>query len=148
MGITEEQLKGAIHAARFPLEKRQQVFDLVWNGLVFFREYKQAGYYGYRTSNKIKKTPQDTLPEARPIKKPKPQHNAPEGRYDQTKARTILISALCRAWQKGFESQPTLNNKRDPDSEFALFATVVMAHEGIGRIHQHLEEYWSIRKNS
>jgi hypothetical protein len=148
MGITEKQLKSVIHRAGFPIELREQIFDLVWTGLERFREYKVPGYYGYRTSIKANKSSGHVLPKAEPIKKPKPEHHAPIGRYDQTGARTILVSALCRAWMIGFDKSPTLNHKHDPDSEFALFATDVMAFEGIGKIHEHLEEYWSIRKNS
>lgn len=148
MCITEKQLNEAIHSAKFPLERRAQVFDLVWRGLELFREYKIKKYYSYRSPNKADSPSEHFLPVTRPIKRPKPQHLASKGRYDQTGARTILISALCRAWQYGFDRPPTLNNKRDPDSAFVIFATNVLGREGIGKIHEHLEEYWSIRKNS
>lgn len=148
MGITKKQLQGAIYRAAFPLERRPQAFDLIWHGLELFREYRTRKYYSYRTSTKAHKTLEDIIPAIKPIKRPKPEHHATAGRYDQTGARTILISALCRAWQYGFDKPPTLNNKYDPDSDFAMFASEVMGYEGIGKIHTHLEKYWSIRKNS
>ena len=148
MAITEKQLRDALHRAGFPLERRPQAFELIWRGLELFREYRTRKYYSCRTSTKVHKTLEDMIPAIKPIKRPKPEHHAPAGRYDQTCARTILISALCRGWQYGFDKSPTLNNKHDPDSDFAIFASEVMGYEGIGKIHTHLEEYWSIRKNS
>jgi len=58
----------------------------------------------------------------------------------------MLISALFRAWMVGFDKMPTLNNKSHYDSDFFKFAQNIIALEGIGNIHTHLEEYWSIRK--
>ena len=148
MCITKTQLSEAIHRARFPLERRGQVFALIWQGLELFREYRTKRYYSYRPATKAGSTSEHFLPATKLIKRPKSQHIALKGRYDQTGARTLLISALCRAWQYGFDKPPTLNNKRDPDSAFVIFATNVLGLEGIGKIHEHLEEYWSIRKNS
>ena len=49
---------------------------------------------------------------------------------------------------EGFGQEPTLNNKRDPDSPFFNFAMQVMTLEGIGKVHDHLEDYWSNRKKT
>ena len=49
---------------------------------------------------------------------------------------------------EGTGEAPTLNNKKDYDSDFFEFAQNIMALEGIGDIHAHLEEYWSIRKKT
>ena len=46
----------------------------------------------------------------------------------------------------GVDHEPTLNNKKEYDSAFMTFALHILALEGIGHIHKHLEKYWSIRK--
>jgi hypothetical protein len=51
-----------------------------------------------------------------------------------------LISAICRAWIIGTDIQLTLNHKKDYDSEFMNFATYIMIKEGIGKVHEKLEE--------
>jgi len=130
MAITRAQLQEAIGNAKFPLQKRQIVEDLVWNGLELFRQYKTQRYTSH--TGKL-------------VKKPLPSHKTSIGRYDQTGARTILISALCRAWLEKGTGIPTLNHKNDLMSEFHHFAQEVMAREGIGKIQQHLEKYWSTR---
>jgi len=76
-----------------------------------------------------------------------PSHQTSMGRYDQEPARVILISAICRAWIVGVDHEPTLNNKKEYDSAFMTFGLHILALEGIGHIHQHLEKYWSIRKH-
>ena len=131
--ISEAEIRRTIHDAGFPLSKRKEVNSIVRTGLEQFREYEKNWYYSH-TGKKIKK--------------PSPTHKAKIGRYDQKEARTILISALCRAWMEGTGEVPTLNNKKDYDSNFFQFAQNIMALEGIGNIHAHLEEYWSIRKKT
>lgn len=131
--ISSTQLSQAIHNAGFPLSKRKQVNSIVGTGLEQFREYEKNWYYSHTGKR---------------IKKPGPTHKTKIGRYDQEGARTILISALCRAWMEGTGEAPTLNNKNDYDSAFFKFAQRVLALEGIGDIHAHLEEYWSIRKKA
>mgnify|MGYP000202118511 CR=1 FL=1 len=133
MPITPEQLKSCVHAAGFPLDSRPKVIEIVEHGLKGYREYKTRSYYG---------------PKGTAIKKPTAAHHPPEGRHDQAGARTLLISALCRAWMEGFGRAPTLNNKKGSDSPFFEFAMRVMAFEGIGKIHQHLEAYWADRKKT
>jgi len=113
--------------------KRAAVTEIVNFGLEQFREYKTKFYYSH-TGKKTKKSRQ-----SRSIK---------IGRYDQKEARTILISALCRAWMAGFDEAPTSNNKLDHDSAFFMFALNIMAREGIGGFHAHFEEYWSICKKT
>ncbi len=130
MAITRAQLQAAIVNAKFPATARQMAEDLVWNGLELFREYKSPKYASH--TGKL-------------VKKPQAGHRTSIGRYDQTEARTILISALCRAWLQKGAGNPTLNHKNDPMSEFHHFAQEVMGREGIGKIQQHLEEYWSTR---
>jgi hypothetical protein len=131
MAITKKQLSDEIHQAGFPLAKRQIVQDIAWHGIEQFREYSRRKYYSH--TGKV-------------IQKPLSSHQTSQGRYNQVDARTILISALARAWMMGFDSQPTLNHKHDYDSPFAKLAIRVFGHEGIGKPHEHLEEYWSIRK--
>lgn len=131
MPITEEQLSKEIHDAGFPLGKRQAVHDIAWHGIEEFRECSSQKYYSH--TGKI-------------IKKPLSSHKTTQGRYNQASARTILISALARAWMAGFDSAPTLNHKHDYDSPFAKFVIPILGYEGIGKPHEHLEEYWSTRK--
>ena len=111
---------------------RAQAADILWNGIQLFRENKNRRYRSHK----------DKL-----IKKPLPSHKTSLGRYDQEPARVILISAICRAWMIGVDHAPTLNNKKDYDSAFMTFALHILALEGIGHIHKHLEAYWSIRKH-
>jgi hypothetical protein len=115
------------------MSKRDMVFDIVSEGLANFRSGSKRSYVSHTGKR---------------IKKPTSMHAAAPGRHDQTPARTVLISALCRAWIQGMGTSPTLNHKNAPDSDFFKFAQAVMGAEGIGRIHQHLEEYWSTRKQT
>ena len=131
--ISSTQLSQAIHNAGFTVSKRKQVNSIVSTGLEQFREYEKNWYYSYTGKKVIK---------------PSPTHKTKIGRYDQKEARTILISALCRAWMEGTGEAPTLNNKKDYDSDFFQFARNIMALEGIGNIHAHPEEYWSTRKKT
>jgi len=130
MAITRAQLQAAIANAKFPAATRQMAEDIVWNGLELYREYKSPKYTSH--TGKL-------------IKKPQAGHRTSIGRYDQTEARTILISALCRAWLQKGAGNPTLNHKDDPMSEFHHFAQEVIGREGIGKIQQHLEKHWSNR---
>ena len=111
---------------------RAQATYIIWNGIQLFRENKNRRYRSHK----------DKL-----IKKPLPSHKTSMGRYDQEPARVILISAICRAWIVGVDHEPTLNNKKEYDSAFMNFALHILASEGIGHIHKHLDEYWSIRKH-
>lgn len=133
MPISPVQLQDQIRVAGFPVGKIPQVFDIVTRGLQGYREYKRRSYYGAKGTA---------------VKKPTAAHYPPAGRHDQTGARTILISALCRAWMEGSGQAPTLNNKKDPDTPFFNFAMQVMALEGIGKVHEHLEAYWADRKKT
>ena len=132
MPITNQKLQQCIHHAGFPLGKRGRVLDVISRGLTEYREHRTRRYYSFATGKKIKKSSQG--------------HTAKAGRHNQTAARDVLISAICRAWIDGFGIKPTLNNKNDRDTDFAKFAMEIMQMEGIGHAHQHLEEYWSFRK--
>jgi len=132
MAITLTQLKAEIQTAEFPYQKRNGATEISWNGIVLYREYKVRRYRSH--TGKL-------------IKKSTSSHFANNGRYNQKGARTILISALCRAWLYGFDKKATLNHKTKNQSAFDKFASSIMIREGIGRTHRHLEEYWSIRKN-
>ena len=133
MPMTLEDVKDHIRVSSFlpDAKRRRQSAEIVWNALTLFRENKTRKYVSH-TGKLIKKT--------------SPTHAAPMGRYDQRDIRTVLISAICRAWIVGTSQNPTLNRKRDFDSAFMTFAHYILAAEGIGHIHQHLEEYWSRRK--
>ena len=131
--ISEAEIRRTIHDAGFPEKKRDVATGIITMGLEQFREYEKNWYYSHTGKR---------------IKKPGPTHKTKIGRYDQKEARAILISALCRAWMEGTGEAPTLNNKKDYDSAFFKFAQTVLALEGIGDIHAHLEEYWSIRKKN
>ena len=130
MAITRAQVQTAILNAKFPAATKQTAEEIVWNGLERFREYK---------------TPKHTSHTGKIVKKPQAGHRTSIGRYDQTEARTILISALCRAWLKKGTGIATINHKNDPMSDFHHFAQEVMGREGIGKIQQHLEKFWSMR---
>ena len=133
MPISHEELKQHIHQSAFSADERlrTQALEIVWNGIQLFRENKVRRYRSHK----------DKL-----IKNPLPSHQTLMGRYDQESARVILISAICRAWIIGVDREPTLNNKKEYDSAFMTFALHILASEGIGHIHKHLEKYWSIRK--
>jgi hypothetical protein len=134
MTITAQQLQQCIHHAGFPIQKRLEVVNIITQGLTGYREHRNRWYYSAASEEKIKK--------------PSYGHHAPQGRHNQTDARNILISALCRAWIYGLQVSPTLNHKNSLDTDFAKFAMEIMQMEGIGHAHQHLEEYWSFRKST
>ena len=133
MALTLDDLKHHIHLSGFMAEDRlrAQAADIIWNALTLFRENKKRNFISH--TGKL-------------VKKPSPTHTAPMGRHYQTKARTVLISAICRAWIVGTNRELTLNNKRDYDSEFMNFAAYILSQEGVGRVHEKLENYWSQRK--
>ena len=134
MAMTQDQLTQQINQSGFMSAPtlREQVTKTIWNGLELFRECSKRSYYSH--TGKL-------------TKKPGPSHNPSIGRYDQKDARIILISAICRGWILGTGQEPTLNNKKHYDSKFMAFASFILACEGVGHIHQHLEKYWSIRKH-
>jgi hypothetical protein len=131
MPISLAELRTAIQNAGFPPEKRSQGEVIVWTAIEQAREYRTQGYYDH--TGKL-------------AKKPTAAHRAARGRPPEDQIRTILISAMCRAWILAFDSKPTLNSKRGPPSTFESFAIDVLPREGFGKIHEHLEEYWSQRK--
>ena len=131
MAVSEQGVRTAVHLAGFPSNKRKMVVDIVMTGLSNFRAGSKRVYISHT---------------GKTIKKPTDAHTPTRGRHSQKPARTVLISALCRAWIHGKGTNPTLNHRDSPDSDFFIFAQAVMGAEGIGRIHQHLEEYWSTRK--
>lgn len=133
MPISHEELKQHIYQSNFKSDERlrTQALEIIWNGIQLFRENKDRRYRSH--TGKL-------------VKKPSPSHQTSIGRYDQEPARVILISAICRAWIVGVSHVATLNNKKEYDSAFMTFALHILASEGIGHIHKHLEEYWSIRK--
>ena len=133
MQLSLDELKDYIRKSSFlpNAKSHRQATEIIWNALILFRDNKKRKYKDH-TGNLISK--------------PLPTHNAPIGRHDQSEIRTVLISAICRAWIVGTNQKPTLNRKRDPDSAFMAFASYILAREGIGHIHPHLEEYWSRRK--
>lgn len=133
MAITRIQLQAAIGNAKFPLQRRQMIEDLVWNGIELFREYKSPRYRSH-TGNLVKK--------------PQRGHRTSIGRFNQTPARTILISALCRAWLEGFGKKARLNHKAGSMTPFHHFAQEVMARELIGKTQEHLEDFWALRKTT
>ena len=134
MPLTYVDIQKHIDASGFKSDAklRAQAADIIWNGIQLFRENKTRRYRSHK----------DKL-----IKKPLPSHQTSFGRYDQEPARVILISAICRAWIIGVGRVPTLNNKKHNDSPFMTFAVHILGAEGVGHIHQRLEEYWSIRKH-
>ena len=133
MPISHDELKQHIHQSGFNADERlrTQALGIIWNGLLLFRENKKRKYMSH--TGKL-------------VKKPSPTHTAPIGRHDQTEIRTVLISAICRAWVVGTNRVITLNNNRDYDSEFMNFAAYILSQEGVGRVHEKLEKYWSQRK--
>ena len=134
MPLTYVDIQEHIDASGFKSDTklRNQAADIIWNGIQLFRDNKVRRYRSH--TGKL-------------VKKPSPSHQTSFGRYDQEPARVILISAICRAWMVGVAHVPTLNNKNEYDSAFMTFALHILAAEGIGHIHKHLEEYWSIRKH-
>ena len=133
MPITYANVQELIDQSGFKTDPkfRVQAANIIWNGIQVFRENKTRKYMSH--TGKL-------------VKKPLPSHQTSMGRYDQEPARVILISAICQAWIIGVGQTPTLNNKKQNDTAFMTFAVHILGTEGVGHIHQHLEEYWSIRK--
>ena len=133
MPITYVNVQKLINQSGFKSDAklRVQAADIIWNGVQLFRENKTRQYISH--TGKL-------------IKKPSPSHATSIGRNDQESVRVILISAICQAWMIGVGQPPTLNNKKHIDSPFMTFAVHILGAEGVGHIHQRLEEYWSIRK--
>ena len=133
MAMNIDELKHHILLSGFSADDRLrgQATDIIWNALTLFRENKKRKFISH--TGKL-------------VKKPSPTHTAPMGRHDQTEIRTVLISAICRAWIVGTNRELTLNNKRDYDSDFMNFAAYILSQEGVGRVHEKLEQYWSQRR--
>ena len=134
MPMALEDLKQHIHQSEFMTDERLRAHsvEIVWNALLLFREHKTRKYMSH--TEKL-------------VKKSSPTHVASMGRPDQKEIRTVLISAICRAWIIGSGLKLTLNNKKDYDSKFMSFAAYILSCEGIGRVHEKLEQYWSQRKS-
>ena len=133
MAMTLDELKHHIHLSGFSADDRLRgiAADIIWAALTLFRENKKRKFISHTGKS---------------VKKPSPTHTNPMGRHDQTEIRTVLISAICRAWIVGTKRELTLNNKRDYDSDFMNFAAYILSQEGVGRVHEKLEKYWSQRK--
>ncbi len=131
--MTYKKIQDLINQSGFEsnAEFRVQAADIIWNGVQLFRENKQRRYISH--TGKI-------------VKKPSASHQTSIGRYNQEPARVILISAICRAWLLGVGQEPTLNHKKQNDTAFMTFALHILGEEDVGHIHQHLEAYWSKRK--
>ena len=134
MPLTYVEIQKHIDVSGFKSDAslRAQAADIIWNGIHLFRENKTRQYMSH--TGKL-------------VKKPSASHVTSIGRNDQEPARIILISAICQAWIIGVGRAPTLNNKKHNDSPFMTFAVHILGAEGVGHIHQRLEEYWSIRKH-
>ena len=134
MSLTYAKIQQHIDLSGFKSDAnlRTQAADIIWKGVQLFRENKTRRYMSH--TGKL-------------VKKSSPSHVTPIGRNDQEPARVILISAICQAWTIGVGRAPTLNNKKHSDSPFMTFAVHILGAEGVGHIHQRLEEYWSIRKH-
>ena len=133
MDIVKNKLAGILAKNRFPHTKIPEAVETVWLGIELYREYKTQKYYRH-----------DWVV----LKKPTRNHVTKIGRHDQTAARTILISYLRLAWLVAFEKPPRVNNKNGRITPFVSFALDIMACEGIGKIHQHLEKHMSIRRKT
>jgi hypothetical protein len=133
MTLTHKKIQDLINQSGFEFNAalRVQATNIIWEGVQLFRENEKRSYKSHTGKS---------------IKKPSSSHQTTIGRYNQGPARSILISAICRAWLIGVGHKPTLNHKKQNDTPFTTFAIHIMGEEGIGHIHQHLEEYWSTRK--
>ena len=129
--VNKEQVAKVVNGTLSISCKKNQVIDMVMQAISLFKEYESPNYYSFTEAK---------------IKKPQSTHSTSKGRYNQKDARTILISALTRAWALGTEKKATISNKNEYDSPFVMFATDVFNLVGIGNIHKHLESYTSIRK--
>lgn len=125
------QITKLINNATSLTKKHGVVVDIVVQAIKQFNEHETQKYYSYS---------------GKTIKRAKPSHTTTKGRYNQIDARTILISGLTRAWIFGAGVKATINNKRQRDTPFVMFASDVFTLVGIGNTHKHLEEYTAIRK--
>ena len=146
MSLTQAKLKKIIHSACFPMKSRETVFNIIWNGVELFREYRSPRYCSTKIKMATAKTGLEIITKV--IKRPLSSHDVKVGRYDQSGSRTVLISAIFRGWMEGFEKRPSLNNKKDKDTDFAIFASEILSAEHVGKPHKYLEEYWSTRKRA
>ena len=88
MAMTLDELKHHINHSGFSADDRLRgiAADIIWAALTLFRENKKRNFISH--TGKL-------------VKKPSPTHTDPMGRHDQTEIRTVLISAICRAWIVG-----------------------------------------------
>ena len=132
MTLTPDSIKEIAIRAGVRYDRLQAVTNKIWEGVQLYREYKQRRYLAY-------KDPQSEGPD-RFLRRPSSSHLAPLGRNNQSEARTVLISSICRAWFLGIGTEPTLNHKNSHDTDFRRFASEILIREGIGKHQQHLEE--------
>ena len=65
---------------------------------------------------------------------------------DQEQIRMYLLGIIWYAWMRGTQTKPVINNRRDPDTPFVIFAKEVGWWFGLGNVVKNLERYQSYRK--
>lgn len=60
--------------------------------------------------------------------------------------RTLVINALFRAWQLGFDEEPIINNRGNDSRPFLTFAEDILIGEEIYNTIDNLDAYRSLRK--
>ena len=65
---------------------------------------------------------------------------------DQEQIRMHLLGIIWYAWMRGTQTKPVINNRRDPDTPFVIFAKEVGWWFGLGNVVKNLERYQSYRK--
>ena len=70
------------------------------------------------------------------------------GRPSEALLRAYLLAGLFYAWLEAFGEYPKINNKYHHLTPFVHFVWAILQREGMGKIHQHLEEFRSFRKKA
>jgi hypothetical protein len=71
----------------------------------------------------------------------------PKGR-NQEQIRLYWMSVIWRVWMRGTRTMPVINNRKNPDTPFVIFAKTVSAWFGMGNLVKNLERYQSYRRSS
>jgi hypothetical protein len=124
-------VRSAIRAARFPLDKRNSVEDIIVRAICHYRLYR------LRTKNNAAPIP------GRTNFNPTLRKRGPKDKKDE---RIYLLSELFYAWLVGFGDYPKINNKFYSASPFVRFIEPILHDEGISRIEGNLDEYRAYRK--
>jgi len=127
---TRSEIRAAVRRAGFPKHRKKIEHILI-------RAIRIARLYG-------KKPPKWDY--GSDLLHPVPFHPQFKLRPHKSKQRDLIINALFRSWQLGFDEDPVINNRGYESSPFVRFAEDILLGEEIYNTIDNLDQYRSNKK--